>query len=587
MRLGSFSRKTLYMAGSRGSALDQARGRLVLISAIFVFAYLIVAARLVDVSVIQGALQRGAETFSFEEHQAPAAAARRADIVDRNGVLLARSLTTASLYADPALVNDAPKLARALADTFPGLSYGDLLKKLQGKGRFVWIKRNLTPDEQQKILYLGDPALSFQSEDRRLYPQAELAAHMVGYSGVDGQGLSGIEASFDKLLAKGDTPLMLTLDVRLQHALRREIATSVKKFSAAGGAGIIMDMQNGEILAAVSLPDFDPHSIPKTTDKRLFNRVSLGVYELGSTFKIFSTAAVLEKQHLPFSYQFDATTPLQIGRFKINDYHAENRYLSIPEVFMHSSNIGSALMGRMVGTKELREFYDDLGLLNPSPVEIGEVGKPLVPSPWGEVHTITASYGHGIAVSPLQLVSAASSILNGGVVVQPTLIRDHGAGQKEKSLVRVVSPETAHRMRQLMRLTVTDGTGGKADVAGYEVGGKTGTAEKTGGRGYDKKRLISSFLGAFPMNAPRYVVYIMIDEPQGTKDTYGYATGGWVAAPYVANVVRSMSAILGLKPQEGKPDNELVEPLRRFVKTKEQIKQEKEAHYVPVSANHQ
>ncbi len=583
MRLGSFSRKTLYMAGSRGSALDQARGRLVLISAIFVFAYLIVAARLVDVSVIQGALQRGQETFSFEQSQPLAPAKRRADIVDRNGVILARSLKTASLYADPALVSDAPKLARELSKTFSDISYGDVLKKLQGKNRFVWIKRNLTPAEQQKILYLGDPALSFQSEDRRLYPQGELAAHMVGYSGIDGQGLGGVEGSFNTLLAKGDGPLTLTLDMRLQHALRREIAASVEKFSAIGGAGIIMDIHSGEVLGAVSYPDFDPHTIPKSTDKRLFNRATLGVYELGSTFKIFSTAAALEKKHLPLSHQFDATKPLQIGRFKINDYHAENRYMTVPEVFMHSSNIGSAMMGQMVGTKELKQFYNDLGFFNASPIEIGEVGKPIVPNPWGEVHTITASYGHGIAVSPLQLVSATASILNGGIAVRPTLIRDTDPSKKEKPLVRIVSPETAHRMRQLMRLVVSDGTGGKANVAGYEVGGKTGTAEKPGGGGYSKKRLISSFVGAFPMDAPQYVVYIMIDEPQGTKDTYGYATAGWVAAPAVGNVVRSMASILGLKPH-GSGD-ELVEPLRRFVKTKEQIKKEKEARYVPVATH--
>lgn len=585
MRLGSFARKTLYMAGSRGSALDQARGRLVLISAVFVFAYLIVAARLVDVSVIQGALQRNGETFSFEQNLQAQSAKRRADIVDRNGVILARSLKTASLYADPALVSDAPKLARDLSKTFSDISYGDVLKKLQGKGRFVWIKRNLTPEEQQKILYLGDPALSFQSEDRRLYPQAELAAHMVGYSGIDGQGLGGIEGSFNDLLAKGGEPLTLTLDVRLQHALRREIASSVSKFSAIGGAGIIMDVHTGEVLAAVSYPDFDPHTIPKASDKRLFNRATLGVYELGSTFKIFSTAAVLEKKHLPIAHQFDATTPLKIGRFKINDYHAENRYLTVPEVFMHSSNIGSALMGQMVGTKELKQFYSDLGFFNPSPIEISEVGKPLVPSPWGEVHTLTASYGHGIAVSPLQLVSATATILNGGVAVRPTLIRDTDPNKKDKPLVRVVSPETAHRMRQLMRLVVSNGTGGKANVAGYDVGGKTGTAEKPGTGGYSKKRLISSFVGAFPMDAPQYVVYVMIDEPQGIKETYGYATAGWVAAPAVGNVVRSMVSLLGMKP--GSNGDELVAPLMRFVKTKEQIKKEKEARYVPVAAHQQ
>ncbi len=583
MRLGAFGRKTLYMAGSRGSALDQARGRLVLISAVFVFAYLIVAARLVDVSVIQAALQRGEETFSFEQSAKADVAKRRSDIVDRNGILLARSLTTASLYADPALISDAPKLARVLSKVFPELSYGDILKKIQGNGRFVWIKRNLTPEEQQKILYLGDPALAFQNEDRRLYPQGELGAHMVGYSGIDGQGLGGVEGAFDKLLSHSNAPLMLTLDVRLQHAMRREIAATVKKFKAQGGAGIIMDAHSGEVLASVSYPDFDPHQVPGPNDKRLFNRTTLGVYELGSTFKIFSTAAVLDKKNIPLSRQFDARTPLEVGRFKINDYHAENRYLSVPEIFMHSSNIGSALMGQMVGTKALKQFYSDLGLFNASPIEVAEVSKPLIPDPWREVHTVTASYGHGIAVSPMQMVAATASIINGGVLVQPTLIHDQSAHRDNKKLVRVVSPETAHRMRQLMRLVVADGTGGKAEVVGYDVGGKTGTAEKPGSGGYNKKRLISSFVGAFPMHAPKYVVFIMVDEPQGIKETYGYATGGWVAAPAVGNVIRSMTSILAIKPSG--QNEELIAPLRRYVKTKEQIKHEREAHYVPVSAH--
>lgn len=585
MRLGTFGRKTLYMAGSRGSALDQARGRLVLISAVFVFAYLIVAARLVDVSVIQAALQRGEEIFSFEQNAETGIARRRGDIVDRNGVLLARSLTTASLYADPALVSDAPALARSLSKTFSDLSYGDLLKKLQGKGRFVWIKRNLTPDEQQKILYLGDPALAFRNEDRRLYPQGELGAHMVGYSGIDGQGLSGIEGAFDKLLSEGKETLMLTLDIRLQHAMRREIAQTVKKFNALGGAGIIMDARSGEVLASVSYPDFDPHQLPKPDDKRLFNRATLGVYELGSTFKIFSIAAALEKQHIPLSRQFDARAPLQIGRFKIRDYYAKNRYLSVPEIFIYSSNIGSTLMAQMVGTTALRQFYSDLGFFNASPIEVGEVGRPLIPSPWGEIHTATASYGHGIAISPMQLTSATASIINGGVVVQPTLIRNQATDEKKKKLVRVISPETAHRMRQLMRLVITDGTASRAKVAGYDVGGKTGSAEKPGGGGYNKKRIISSFVGAFPMQSPQYVIYIMIDEPQGIKETHGHATGGWVAAPAAGNVIRSMVSIIGMKPPG--EDDTLVAPLRRYVKTQEQIQLEREAHYVPVAANQQ
>lgn len=575
-----FQRRKLHMVGVRSNALEQARGRIVLMSAVFVCAYLLVIARSVDVMVLQGALYNNEEAHLYETVAPKEEVARRGDIVDRNGVLLARSLKTASLYADPKLVTAPKETAEALKEIFPDLKYGDLLQKLQSKRRFVWIKRNITPDEQSEILQLGDPGLNFEEEDRRIYPQGELAVHMVGYSGVDGQGLAGIEGSFNKYLDAGDEPLALTIDVRLQHALRREISNSIETFSAIGGAGVIMDVRDGSVLAAVSLPDFDPQQYGRAENNELFNRVSLGVYELGSVFKIFSTAALLEETGARVSQKFDAREPLRRGRHKIRDYHAEKRVLSLPEVFMHSSNIGSALMGEMVGTEGIKKFYSDLGLLTPVSVEVGEVGKPIVPNPWRDINTLTASYGHGVAVSPLQLTSAVASIVNGGELVEPTLILDGARHRKDKKKpkqktnVRIISPEVSHRMRQLLRLTVSEGTGKSADVDGYLVGGKTGTAEKPGAGGYNRKRLISSFVGTFPSDEPRYVVYIMVDEPQGTKASYGYATGGWVAAPAVKNVIASMVSILGIAPSKEKKRME--GSLLRYVKTEEQIKQEKE-----------
>jgi cell division protein FtsI (penicillin-binding protein 3) len=368
--------------------------------------------------------------------------------------------------------------------------------------------------------------------------------------------------------------------VRLQHALRREIMASMEKFSAKGGAGVIMDVRDGSVLASVSLPDFDPQEYQAADKNAQFNRVSLGVYELGSVFKIFSTAALLETTNSSISQNFDARESLTRGRHKIRDYHAEKRVMTLPEVFMHSSNIGSALMGEQVGTEKLKNFYKDLGLLANANFEIGEVGRPIVPSPWRDINTLTASYGHGVAVSPLQLASAVSSIVNGGEYVEPTLILNEANSEKvtkkslKKTSVRIVSPEVSHRMRQLLRLVVTDGTGRNADVEGYYVGGKTGTAEKPGVGGYNRKSLISSFVGTFPAQEPRYVVYVMFDEPQGTKESYGYATGGWVAAPVVKNVISSMVSILNI-PSPSKPKN-IEKSLLRFVKTKEQIEKEKD-----------
>jgi cell division protein FtsI (penicillin-binding protein 3) len=566
-------KKKIRIEGSRRSALDMARGRLVLISAIFSLAYIVIAARVVDLSLIQGELAnyRVAEAGAV---QAPASVAkkntRRADIVDRNGVLLATSLETASLFADPKLILDPAGTSEALAKMFPDLTYGDLLRKLQGSGRFTWIKRNLTPHEQEEILALGEPGLAFKNEYKRIYPQGDMAPHIVGFTNVDGKGLGGVERSFNEYLTGGhDAPLRLTIDTRVQHILNRALSDAVSTYSGLGGAGVVMDVRNGEILAAASMPDFDPHA-PRNQDV-LFNRLTLGVYEMGSTFKIFSTAAVLEYENLPMAHEFDARESIQRGRFKISDYHAEDRKLSIPEVFMVSSNIGSALMGEMVGTERLRNFYRDLGLLDPVALEIGEIGRPLIPIPWRDINTLTASYGHGIAVSPLQMVAATGSIVNGGILLKPTVILDQSAAEKSQNstALRIISPQTAHRMRQLLRLAVTDGTGKNADVEGYRVGGKTGTAEKSVNGKYDRSKRLSSFVGFFPMDAPRYAVFIMVDEPKGTKESFGYATGGWVAAPAVGRVVEAMGPLLGVKPAHIPKEHDLAAPLRRYVRDKE------------------
>ena len=568
-----FRKLRLRIDGSKRSALDMAHGRIVLISAGFACLYLIVAARVVDLTILQGELQRFAGT-AIERPEEPEKqkTAMRADITDRNGVLLATSLETASLYADPALIKDPVRAATALSKAIPGIVYGNALEKLQRKSRFVWLKRNLTPSEQSRILELGEPGLQFQTEYTRIYPQGQLSAHMVGYGSVDGQGLAGIERSFNDLLVKGGKPLALTLDIRLQHILRREAKKAISDFSAKGGAGIIMDVVTGEILAATSLPDFDPQNLSAATKLQMFNNVTLGVYEPGSTMKIFSTAALLELKNPNLGMIFDTLTPLKAGRHTIHDYHPEDHKLNIPEIFMHSSNIGSALMGQMVGTEGLKNFYKDLGFLDPPVLEIDEKGRPLVPNPWRDISTLTIAFGHGLSVSPLHIVAAASSIVRGGTVVHPTLILDEalakGAKKASHDEVRIVSPQTSHRMRQLLRLVVTDGTAKFADVPGYNVGGKTGTAEKIINGRYDGKKQISSFLGFFPMEAPRYAIFVMVDEPVGNKKSYGYATAGWVAAPAVGRIISAMAPLLGMKPNELAAEDDLSFPLLPYLHDK-------------------
>lgn len=570
--MNPFNRTNIQISGQKRSALDMARSRLTLLSLFFILTYIIVAARVFDLTIIQGEMKKDEQTVSYLEAEPVAPkAVHRADILDRNGVILARSLKTASLYADPKIIGpNAKDVAKDLVKIFPEMTYGELLKKLQEPRRFVWLKRNMTPDDQYKILYLGHPGLSFKEEHRRIYPQGALASHIVGYTSVDDHGLGGLEAGFDKLLLSGDEPLMTTLDVRIQHALRREVAKAVKKFSGIGGAGVVMNVDSGEILAATSLPDFDPHAIPDKNSKKLFNNLTLGIFEPGSTFKIFTTAAAIESAGAGMNSFYDAREPIKVSRFKISDFHPERRVLSLPEVFMHSSNIGSVRMEQQIGKEAYVNFLRDLGLLKKPEVEIPEVGAPQLPDT-SDIRMMTVAFGHGISVSPLQLVTAASSIMNGGILIKPTLVLDKGV-RKEKNSVRVVSEKTAHRMRQLMRLVVTDGTGGKADVPGYNVGGKTGTADKNDGKRYEKDKRRSSFMGFFPSENPRYAVYVMVDEPKGIKESYGYATAGWVAAPAVANVIKSIVAIEGIKPQE---NDELGGTLQAYVKTKEQIAKEK------------
>lgn len=527
--------------GTLAHAIEQGRNRLIVTAAMFALAFGAVGLRLIDATV----LSRGTEPAVVRAVAEPPPAGR-ADIVDRNGVLLATSLATASVYADPALVIDPVEAADKLLAVLPELDRDTLLSDLRGDRRFVWIKRNLTPREHYAIFRLGIPGIAFQREERRIYPQGSLAAHVVGFTGVDNTGLAGIEKRFDQDLRGATEPLRLSLDVRLQHILRRELVASMGQFQAIGASGLIMDAHNGEVLAMVSLPDFDPHQPTGLDEETLFNRNTLGVYEMGSTFKILNTALALESGVVEMDDAFDATKPLRVGRFTISDFHGKGRWLTVPEIFMYSSNIGSVRMALDVGTEAQRAFMGSLGMLTRSPIELPEVGAPIAPSPWREINTMTIAFGHGMAVSPIQLSTAIGAMVNDGILYPPTLLKRPESGQPEGR--RVISPQTSDQMRRLMRLVVGSGTATAADVPGYLVGGKTGTAEKTQGRTYNRKARLSSFVGAFPMNAPRYVVFVMLDEPKGTKETFGYATGGWVAAPAVGRIVKEIGPLLGVRP---------------------------------------
>jgi len=530
-------------------AVEAACNRLIAVAAAFVVLFAVITGRLVDLTLLRGQgepdLVRGAPAMSHE----------RANIVDRNGVLLATSLKTASLFANPRRIIDAEAAAAALIGALPELDSSSLVKKLTSNGSFVWLKRGLTPRQKDAVNRLGIPGLAFQVEAKRVYPHGRLAAHVIGYANVDNRGLAGAELSFDDRLARPTSGrggwLELSLDIRVQHALTRELAVAVAQFSAQGGAGIVLDVTNGEVMAMVSLPDFDPNRVGEASSDALFNRASLAVYEMGSVLKVFTTAMALDAGTVTLSSGYDATRPIRVARYVIRDFHAKRRWLSVPEIFVYSSNIGAAKMALDVGASRQRAFLDRAGLLDRATIELPEVGAPITPSPWREINTMTVAYGYGIAVSPVQLASGVAALVNGGRMMPATLLRRDpqasGAGE------RLVSGATSRAMRGLLRLAVEKGTGGNAAVSGYLVGGKTGTAEKAGRGGYRQRTLVSSFVGVFPMSSPRYLVLVVLDEPNGTAATHGYATAGWTAAPVVARVIARVGPLLRLAPDDALP----------------------------------
>lgn len=536
----AFAPNAARLDGDRKQLIETGRTRLMIAGALFAVAFLAVALRLVDVALFSDSYEPRSARISADERMRTG----RADIVDRNGALLATSLETASLYANPRLVINPEQAAQRLAQTLPDIDAATTLAKLTSERSFVWIKRHLTPQQVHEVIKLGIPGLEFNREERRIYPLGSLAAHVLGFTDIDNKGLAGIERQHDEAMRTGGGPSRLSIDVRVQHVLETELADAIARHRAIGGAGIVLDADTGEIVGMVSLPDFDPNRPNTIVEDVRFNRATLGVYEMGSTFKIFTTAMALDSGRVDLNGGYDATEPIRISRFVIRDYHAKRRWLSVPEIFMYSSNIASAKMAIDVGVANQRAFLAKLGMLEASPVELPEVGAPLVPQRWREINAMTIAFGHGLAISPLQLVSGTAAVVNGGILHAPTILKRDGPVEG----VRVVSERTSERMRRLMRLVVEKGTGKAANAEGYLVGGKTGTAEKTLGRRYSKKALMSSFIGAFPMNKPRYVVYVMLDEPQGTKETHGYATGGWVAAPAVRKIVTRIAPMLGVAP---------------------------------------
>ncbi len=534
-------RQPAVVVGSRRKqSLDIGRTRLMVAGAVFALAFLVVAGRVVELAVIKpGGEPRIASAGHSESFQIG-----RADIVDRNGIVLATTLPTASLYANARQIDDPARVAAKLAAVLEDVSQPRLETLLARDRAFVYLKRDLTPREQSEVNALGEPGLYFQKESKRVYPQGPLMSHIVGFTDIDGQGLAGMERAFDDSLRGSNEALSLSVDLRLQHILSEELAGAMTEFSGIGAAGVVMDAKTGEVMAMVSLPTFDPKDAGSADKDTRFNRATLGTYEMGSVFKLLTAAMALDSGVVKVSESFDVAKPIRVGGFTINDYKPKGPELTLPEVMIHSSNIGTVHMIERVGKELQQRYLGDFGLLDAASIELPEVGSPLVPRPWREINMMTVSYGHGLSVSPLQLVTAMSAVVNGGQRKTATLLK-----RPENQPVggeRVISPETSDTVNWLMRQVVTQGTGKFANAKGYLVGGKTGTADKLINGRYSDNARIASFIGAFPMDDPRYVIFAMVDEPKGLKRTYGYATGGWVAAPVVGRVVERMAPLLGV-----------------------------------------
>jgi cell division protein FtsI (penicillin-binding protein 3) len=519
--------------------------RLTWAMAAFICVYLAIAVRLVVVSSFQGE-----ETRSYALHRAkPLPGITRRDIVDRNGLVLATNVSVASVFADPQQVRDLPDTIHKLQSVFPDLSRSYLQSRLSSKQRFVWIKRNITPREQFALNQLGIAGIDYRREERRIYPQGHLFSHVLGYVDVDNDGVAGMEKSFESFLDDTESdaePLQLSLDVRVQEILIQQLQENMEVFQAKGGAGLVLDVKTGELIAMASLPDFDPHHPMSVDADARFNRNTLGVYELGSTFKSFTFAMALDSGRVKMADSFDASHPLQYASHTIHDSHPKSRWLNVAESYMYSSNIATARVLMQTGMDHQKEFLGRMGMLKPIELELPEIGAPIIPNQWGGIRSITASFGHGISVTPVHLARATAALVNGGKLLPVTLLK--GVNGNEPEGEQVITAATSESMRYLMRLVVEQGTARKASSKAYAIGGKTGTSEKVVGGRYAHNKLLTSFVGVFPMQDPRYLVVTVMDEPVGTKETYGYATAGYTTAPVAGRIISRIGPLLGVAP---------------------------------------
>jgi len=544
--------KSIALEGTQKARTQQAGNRIVIVMGTIGLIYSVLVGKLIWL----GMQEEGGLASRFAVDRSTSAI--RPKLVDRNGQILAMDIKMASLFAEPRRIVDVDETMELLTTVLPNLNYKKTYKKLSSKAGFVWIKREMTPKQQNEILALGIPGIGFRNENRRFYPGGPVASHILGLVNIDNKGIAGIEKYLDDngladlhnagFAVKQDLkPVKMAIDLRVQHAVRDELTKAIERYRAIAAAAVVMDVNTGEIRGMVSLPDYNPNNPVDAAKSDRLNRMSAGLYEMGSTFKTFTTAMALDSGLVKIQDRFDARKPIRIARHKISDFHGKRRILSVPEIFIYSSNIGTAKMADKVGIKAHQEFLTRMGLLTRMQgFELPEIAKPTQPKKWKKINSITISFGHGVSTTPLQTAMAAAALMNGGKLIPPTLF-PRTKEEADKIATRVVSEKTSGLMRYLFRLNVLKGSGRKSEVQGYVVGGKTGTAEKVVNGRYSRAKRFNAFLSAFPADNPQYVVLVIVDEPKPEKGNR-YATAGWNAAPMVKAIISRTGPMLGVQP---------------------------------------
>jgi cell division protein FtsI (penicillin-binding protein 3) len=534
--------------------LDKSASRIKLVGFVFLCLYGAIAARLTQVGLKPDGPQ------GFKHTVAEMTSGSRPDIIDRNGELLATDLKVTSVFAEPNRLIDKDEAVELLSAVLPELDAKDLREKFSARRGFVWVKRGVTQKQREEVYRLGLPGVGFLTENKRVYPNGPIGAHILGSTNIDNNGIAGIEKYIDNQglaalhgagfnVASTDfKPIQLSLDMRATHALRDELVQGMAKYRAKAAAGAILDVNSGEVIALVSLPDFDPNNPAEALDPNHINRLAVGVFEMGSTFKAITTAMAIDAGKVNINTRIDARGALHFGRFTIKDYHAQNRAMSVNEVFQYSSNVGTARMALMVGVNGHKEFLRRMGQLDRLTTELPENAAPIVPKNWGELNTMTIAFGHGLAVAPLQAMMAVGALVNGGQMIKPTFLkREEEAARADAP--RVVKAETSESLRYVMRNNAERGSATKASVPGYYIGGKTGTAEKVIGGRYSKNRLFTTFMAISPADKPKYLFLTIFDEPQGLPETHGYATAAWNGGVVTGKVIARVMPLLNQAPR--------------------------------------